>query len=117
MSRSFRAACIQMNGGDEIIPNLAAAITMIREAHRQGADFIATPEVTNLIESRSAELHAKVRSEAEDESLARFRETAAELRCWLLVGSLALRRDGEKLVNRSFLLSPEGGLAARYDKI
>jgi predicted amidohydrolase len=117
MSGQFRAACIQMNGGDEIIPNLAAAIVLIREAHRQGADFIATPEVTNLIESRSAELHAKVRREDEDETLRRLRALAAELACTLLIGSLALRLDAEKLVNRSFLIAPDGSILARYDKI
>lgn len=117
MSGRFRAACIQMNGGDEVIPNLAAAIVLIREARRQGAEFIATPEVTNLIESRSAELHAKVRTEDEDESLKRLRELAAELQCSILIGSLALRLNAEKLVNRSFLIAPDGAILARYDKI
>ena len=117
MSGQFRAACIQMNGGDEVIPNLAAAIVLIREARRQGADFIATPEVTNLIESRSEELHAKVRYEEEDESLQRLRELSVELECTLLIGSLALRLNSEKLVNRSLLIGPDGAILARYDKI
>src|SRR6266481_355870 len=90
---------------------------MKRRFRAQGADFIATPEITNLIESDSGALHAKTRRQEDDESLKRFSELARELECWLLIGSLALKTPGEKLVNRSFLLSPGGDIAAHYDKI
>lgn len=37
---------------------------------------------------------------------------------WLLLGSLAVKAEGEeRLANRSFLLSPAGEIVARYDKI
>ena len=58
-------------------------------------------------------------SEGEDATLARMRAVAAELRVWLLLGSLCLKSgdaDG-RFVNRSFLVAPDGAVRARYDKI
>ncbi|MFN7179144.1 carbon-nitrogen hydrolase family protein [Hyphomonas sp.] len=112
------AACIQMRSGTEPAANLAAATGMIREAAAQGARFIATPEMTNLLDIRPGMARAKVRREAEDESLPAFRLLAAELGVTLLIGSLAIALEGdERFANRSFLIGPDGGLIARYDKI
>lgn len=112
------AACIQMRSGTEPAANLAAAIGMIREAAAQGARFIATPEMTNLLDIRPGMARAKVRREAEDESLPTFRALAAELGVTLLIGSLAIALEGdERLANRSFLIGPDGSLIARYDKV
>ncbi|MEL6338191.1 MAG: nitrilase-related carbon-nitrogen hydrolase, partial [Pseudomonadota bacterium] len=72
--------------------------------------------VTNLV-SMSKDHQARVlRPEAEDETLAALREAAAEHGVWLLIGSLALRGDA-RFANRSFLIAPDGTIAARYDKI
>ncbi|MEO1777096.1 MAG: nitrilase-related carbon-nitrogen hydrolase, partial [Pseudomonadota bacterium] len=54
-----------------------------------------------------------------DLSLASLRKTAAMSKIWLLLGSLALKTtdaDG-RFANRSFLISPQGDIVARYDKI
>src|SRR5690606_17239567 len=42
---------------------------------------------------------------------------AREAGIWLLLGSIHVRLDGDRLANRSVLLDPEGAIAARYDKI
>ena len=58
-------------------------------------------------------------TEAEDATLARLAAVAAELRVWLLIGSLCLKAgeaDG-RFVNRSLLIGPDGAVRARYDKI
>jgi predicted amidohydrolase len=77
-----------------------------------------TPEVSNMIEpNRQAQL-AKVRFEGEDPVLAAGRDLARETGVWLLLGSLAVKAEGEeRLANRSILLSPAGEIVARYDKI
>ncbi|HEY2112025.1 MAG TPA: carbon-nitrogen hydrolase family protein, partial [Dongiaceae bacterium] len=38
-------------------------------------------------------------------------------RLWVHVGSLALRVSPDRAANRSFLIAPDGEIAARYDKI
>lgn len=106
-----------MTSGVEVGPNIAAASRLIRQAAAEGATLVATPEVTGLMERRSERLFERVRGEADDAALAAFRALAAELGIWLLVGSLAVRGAGDRLANRSFLLAPDGTVAARYDKI
>ncbi|MFN4025584.1 MAG: carbon-nitrogen hydrolase family protein [Hyphomonas sp.] len=117
---TLTAACIQMRSGTEPAANLAAATALIRQAAGQGARFIATPEMTNLLDIRPGMARPKVRREAEDESLPSLRALAAELGITLLIGSLAIALDDgadDRFANRSFLIGPQGGVIARYDKI
>ncbi|MGQ0484884.1 MAG: carbon-nitrogen hydrolase family protein [Hyphomicrobiales bacterium] len=114
---SFKAALIQMRSGRDMARNLADASQMIRAAKARGAQFIATPEMTNIIETDRPRLLSLARSEREDACVAGFATLARELRLWLNVGSLALKGQGQKLINRSLLLGPDGRVAARYDKI
>jgi len=114
----LRVACVQIRAGTEVQPNIAAASALIRQAAAQGAQFIATPEMTNLLDIRPGMARAKVRREEKDESLPVFRALAAELGVTLLIGSLAIAlADEERFANRSFLIGPDGGIVARYDKI
>ena len=117
MSRVFTAACVQMTSGREPAENVAAAADLIRRAKAAGADLIMTPEITNMLEPKREALLAKAVPEAEDAALAAFRAQAAELKVWLLVGSLVVRIAADKAANRSILLDPAGRIAARYDKI
>ena len=111
------AGLVQMRSGRDMARNLAESVDLIREAHAAGARFISTPEMTNIIEPDRPRLRALARPETDDESVRRFASLAGELGIWLNIGSLALKVEGEKLLNRSFLFAPDGGLAARYDKI
>lgn len=106
-----------MRSGRDLARNFEDASQMIREAHSRGARFVATPEMTNIIEPDRARLNALAKMEAEDQSVAGFAELAKRLGLWLNIGSLALKSAAEKLVNRSIMFSPRGGIAARYDKI
>lgn len=117
LGNTFTAACVQMRSTCNVAENIAAASALISEAALQGADFVATPEMTSLLVSKTSELFEKVREERDDEALAAFRALAAEKKIWLLIGSLPIRLTSEKVANRAFLISPEGAVAARYDKI
>ena len=114
---SFKAALIQMRSGVDMARNLRDASAMIRQAAAQGAQYVLTPEMTNIFEANRERLKSLVRPEAEDACVAGFSQLAKELGIWLHVGSLALRVSEDKLVNRSLLFAPDGKIAARYDKI
>lgn len=116
-AKKFTAACVQMRSSCNVAENIAAASVLISEAASKGAEFVATPEMTSLLVSKPAELFEKVRAEKDDEALAAFRALAAEKKIWLLIGSLPIRLSAEKVANRAFLISPEGEVTARYDKI
>ncbi|MGB5948616.1 MAG: carbon-nitrogen hydrolase family protein [Parvibaculum sp.] len=114
---SFMAACVQLRAGRNVAANVEAAEGFVRQAAEAGATFVATPENTSLMEAERALLFEKAKPEDEDEALRALRAVAREKKIWLLIGSLPIRVAEDKLANRSFLISPEGRIAARYDKI
>ena len=111
------AAVIQMRSGREVAANIDAASQLIRQAAADGATYVQTPEMTNLLERSREELFVKIRTEREDPSVAVFAALAAELQIVLHIGSLAIRTGADKAANRGFLFGPDGALLARYDKI
>lgn len=113
----MRAALIQLTVTDDPEENLPTTLLALRQAAAGGADLILTPECTNILTSDRAWQAQVLHAEHEDPTLAALRKAAAGR--WLLVGSLAVKSgapDG-RFANRSFLISPDGGIAARYDKI
>jgi len=81
-----------------------------------GAHFIATPEMTNVVDRDAARLKAGLPEGEDIEETRAFAAAAERLGIFLLIGSMAIRQ-GAKLFNRSFLFGPDGGVVARYDKI
>jgi predicted amidohydrolase len=117
MSGRFTVACVQMNAGREVAPNIAEAARLIRAAHAAGARFVLTPENTAMMEPRRALILEKAKPEAEHAAVPAFAGLARELGVWLLIGSLAIRVSKTQCANRSFLFDDRGRIAARYDKI
>ncbi|MGB0497501.1 MAG: carbon-nitrogen hydrolase family protein [Rubricella sp.] len=113
----MKVALLQFTGSDDPAANRAMLGPMLENAATGGANLIATPEVTNCISASRTVQAATLRAEEEDETLAFLREQAARLGVTILAGSLALTGGaGGRFVNRSFLIEPDGGIAARYDK-
>jgi len=117
MSRSLTVACIQVNAGTDYDTNLNATGALIRQAHGDGAAFIATPENVSLLVLGRKKVLANALPEESHPALPFFRDIAAELGIWLLVGSLAIKLDEETVANRSYLLDDGGRIVSRYDKI
>ena len=114
---SFTAAMVQMCTGLLPPANLEQGTRLIREAAAQGADYVLTPEVSNMIQSNRQAMFENLAAEEDDLSLKAYRALAAELKIHLHIGSLALRASPERAVNRSFLIGPDGAVIASYDKI
>jgi predicted amidohydrolase len=114
---TFRAALIQMRSARTPQANMDAAAKLIGEAKSGGADYVLTPEMTNVMEARREALFGSIVAEDDDTSLATFRELARTLGIFVHVGSLAVRVSPDKAANRSFLIDRKGEIAARYDKI
>jgi len=116
-AQTFTAAMVQMCSGLLPEPNLEQGTRLIRQAAAEGADYVQTPEVSNMIQSNRTAMFEHLASEEDDLSLKAYRALAQELKIHLHIGSLALRFSPEKAVNRSFLIGPDGMLLASYDKI
>jgi len=113
---SFVAACVQMRSTRDPLRNRDDAIRMIGEAAAAGAQFVQTPEVTNLCERDTKILRETSQSEEAHEVLAGLRQAARDAKIWLQIGSLSVRAD-ENIANRAYVIDPEGNIAARYDKV
>lgn len=116
MSRT-KVALIQMRSGVDPAQNLDDAEAMIREAAAQGAEFVATPETTNLIQKDTDKLFETLKSPVEDPAPIRFAQLAENLQIDLLAGSFALLGADGRAVNRSYLFGADGEVKAVYDKI
>ena len=114
---SFNAAMIQMRSGLDPAANLATVLKLIDEAKEAGADYVLTPEMTNILAAKCEQLFAKIVTEEQDETLTTLREVARKLAIYIHIGSLAIKASPEKAANRSFLIDRRGEVVARYDKI
>lgn len=115
----LNVALIQMRSGLEPAANAEAAKHLIRRAvSEHQAQFVCTPEMTNLVDRNRSRLLRSVKREPGDPTLAAMRALAVELRIWISLGSIAVSApNDDRAVNRGFLIDPKGTIVARYDKI
>lgn len=105
-----------MRSGLERAKNIADARALIAEAASAGAKFIATPEMTNVIDRKGGRLLETLPEESGLEEIGAFADAAKQHGVWLLIGSMAVK-TGARAANRSYLFAPDGRVAATYDKI
>ncbi|MBT9246694.1 carbon-nitrogen hydrolase family protein [Gemmobacter fulvus] len=115
----MRIALVQLTVGDDPAENLPETLALVRAAAAGGAAFVLTPECTNALSSNRDHQRRVLHAEADDPTLAALQAEAKALGIWLLIGSLGvLTQDADgRFANRSFLIGPDGAIAARYDKI
>jgi deaminated glutathione amidase len=113
----FKAGLVQMCTGRDVEKNIVAASDLIRAAATGGAQYVQTPEITTLMETDRAKLFAATKPEPDNPAIVHFKALARELKIWLHIGSMGVLVRPDKLANRSLLISPEGQLVARFDKI
>jgi len=119
---TFTVACVQNCAGTETEPNLKDCAELVREAAGRSAAFILLPEYFTGLDMQGQILIPEAFAEAEHPALPLFAGLARDHRAWILLGSLAITLEGgpgvsERIANRSYLLDPDGAVAARYDKI
>lgn len=117
MSMRLRVAALQMRSGIDPAANREAASALVREAAAQGARFIATPEMTHRLDRDRTRLLSALETEDAEAERRAWGRLAREHGVWLLLGSLPMRAQAGRIHNRSLLFSPDGGIAAQYDKI
>jgi predicted amidohydrolase len=117
MPRKLRVALIQMRSGIDPAANRKEVTPLLRQAADAGARLIATPEMTSRCDRDRKRLLSTLFAEDKDEDVAAWARLARELGVWVLEGSTALASPDGRALNRSLLFSPEGKIAARYDKI
>jgi predicted amidohydrolase len=117
MTNSLRVACLQLNSKADILANLTIIAPLLAEARHNGAELIALPENATFIGGDDATRLANAKTEETHPAIPFFKSQAQQLQTWILCGSLTIKRPDGKLNNRSYLFSPDGHVAATYDKI
>lgn len=96
---------------------LAQAEPLIRQAAAAGAQFVLTPEGTNLLQRDRAALARVLQTAEADACVQGLIGLARELKIWLLIGSALVADTDGQAVNRALLVSPRGEVTASYDKM
>jgi predicted amidohydrolase len=112
-----RIALFQAQSGIDPAVNAERLVAAVREAAGGGAAMLFTPEMSGMLDRDRERALGKAAPEADDAVLAAVREAAAKDGIWVHLGSLALRGEHGKLVNRGFVIDDAGEIRARYDKI
>lgn len=116
-----KVACGQMNSGNDSGRNLEQAERLVREAASRGAQLIALPENMALMEPEWEKMREAARVEAEHQATVWGGTLARELGVWLLLGSLQITPEepdeSGRYHNRSLVISPQGAVSGRYNKI
>lgn len=116
-----RITLLQMTSGIDPAANAAVLADAVTSAAAGGAAMLFTPEMSGMIDRDRAHAVEKVAAEPDDRVLVSVRRAASEAGIWVALGSLAVKGANDELggrwANRSFLIAPDGSVAARYDKI
>ena len=132
---TFVAACLQLCSSTDVDENIATVETLARRAKAEGAEYLQTPEMTNIVQRRRKELFKVIEPEAEDRAVKAFSALARELGVVLHLGSVALAAgddgkvalwdlDGAKRIHRfegheakivGLAVSPDGRWAASLE--
>ena len=112
-----RIALFQAQSGIDPAVNAERLVAAVRGAADGDAAMLFTPEMSGMLDRDRDRALSKARAQEEDEVLAAVRAAAKEAGIWIHLGSLALKGEGGKLVNRGFVIDDRGEIRARYDKI
>ena len=116
MSNYLSIACLQYASTKVENKTLEIVEKLIVEAVNLGAELIALPECATSLHENSACTKEFASYEEESMSLNFFKKSAKFYSLYILVGSLPIKYKN-KLVNRSFLIAPNGRVVSKYDKI
>ena len=122
-------ALVQMTACKSVEDNLAFLVSHIEEAAERGARYVLTPENSLLMDLDAERVHKIAASETYAQAFDALYSLARRLNIWLHIGATpvvvddALKKasnaadEGPLLVNRSFVIGPDGQMRDFYDKI
>jgi nitrilase len=107
-----------MTSSHIVADNLSVAGVLLREAKDAGAEIACLPENFGFIGLRDTDKQQIAETDGDGPAQAFLRNTARELKLWILGGTINLRDSaGARVTNSSLLFDADGKRVARYDKI
>ena len=113
----MKIAAVQMVSAPEWALNREAAARLVAQAAQAGAQLVVLPEYFCAMGRRDTDKLALAESPG-DGPIQRFlADTARRHGVWLVGGTLPIRVDQSRALNRCCVFAPDGSAAAHYDKI
>ena len=116
MNRNLSIACLQYSSTENEKYTLKTIKNLIDKALDAEAEFITLPECATSLQKDSVLTKKLAKTEDENFSLQTLKEMAKLNSIFILIGSLPIKVRN-KLVNRSYLIGPNGNILCKYDKI
>lgn len=113
----MKVAAVQMTSGRDVERNLADARRLLAEAAAAGAELIVLPENFSFLGAQDAERIAAAEAPGDGPAQTFLVDEARRHRAWIVGGTIPIRDRNDRAASRSYLVSPEGEIAAFYDKI
>ena len=114
----MRIALHQMTSCIDPMRNASDMQDAIAKAADDGAVMYFAPEMALLVDRDRARARKYMADESHSIAVQSLIAAAARHRIWVHIGSMPILDDGaEKLANLSIMISPDGAIAARYDKM
>jgi deaminated glutathione amidase len=115
----MRIAALQMVSTPDLARNLDAARRLVAQAAADGARLVVLPEYFCLLGQGERDKLAVAERPGEGPIQRMLSAAAREHALWLVGGTLPMRTDGDagRVRNACCVYSPQGTLAARYDKM
>lgn len=107
----------QMCSADTHAANIATVTTLAANAAGQGAQVLALPEVSGLMNANREVAVRQVVDAADDPFIAACRELAAKHGIWIHTGSTPVTAPDGRFLNHATLIDATGGIRAEYDKV
>ena len=116
MNRNLSIACLQYSSTENEKHTLKVIKDLIDQALDAKAELITLPECATSLQKNSILTQELAKTEDENFSLQTLKEIAMTNSIFVLIGSLPIKINN-KLVNRSYLIGPNGDILYKYDKI
>ncbi len=117
MPQSLIFASVRNCAEADVSRNVDICRDLTTEAAANGARLVCLPEYFSGVILEGGRFHPIAFPEGRRPDLQAFTDLARDKRLWLLLGFLGvIAQDGRKF-NRAYVFSPDGAIAARYDKL
>jgi len=114
----MRIAAIQMVSTTRVEENCETARRLVSQAAREGAALVVLPEYFCLMGRHDGDKLLIAEAPGAGPIQNMLSQLAREHGIWLIAGTLPLRTaDPQRVLNANPVYAPDGGLAARYDKV
>lgn len=114
---NFNVACIQNCATDNQDETLLDAESLVRDAHKAGADLICLPEFFGFLNVGENGIEVAPCQVHRHPAVSAFKDLAYQLKTWILLGSIAHIDPHGNNRNRSVLIASNGEIITHYDKI